>query len=110
MTSKEKYEELIERKTYVEMTEEEQLFCDEYECDLLIDGIYNLRKQGVEDYKISAYLHDLYADCLINNDVYIANQAEISDDDWSKGLDYYWYEMEEDNPLADYAYINAGAV
>ena len=99
MTNKEKYEALVQEKEYGEMTDEEQLFCDEYECDLLMDDIYRLREQGIEDYKISAYLHDLYSNYLINNDVYVANQAGISDDDYSRGLAYLWYEMEEKNPL-----------
>lgn len=99
MTSKEKYEALIQDKLYGEMTDEEQLFCDEYECDLLMDDIYRLREQGVEDYKISAYLRDLYSNYLINNEVYIANQAGISDEDYSRGVEYFLYEMEEKNPL-----------
>ncbi len=99
MTSKEKYEALIQDKLYGEMTDEEQLFCDEYECDLLMDDIYRLREQGIEDYKISAYLRDLYSNYLINNEVYIANQAGISDEDYSRGVEYFLYEMEEKNPL-----------
>ena len=38
---------------------------------------------------------------IIFDDVRIADACEISDDDWSKGLDYYWHDMMEDNPLRD---------
>lgn len=101
MTNKEKYEALVQEKEYGEMTDEEQLFCDEYECDLLMDDIYRLREQGVEDYKISAYLQDLYAEYLVCDDVCIANVAGISDDDYERGHKYRWYEMDEKNPLIE---------
>ena len=110
MTDKERYEALVQGKMYGEMSEEELDICDEYECDLLINGITKLREQGVEDYKISAYLHDLYNDYLVNNDIYIADQAGISDEDYCKGLCYWRFEMEEDNPLSEYTYQNDGLV
>jgi len=99
MTDKERYEALVNSKTYGEMDDKEQLFCMEYETDLLLPDIESLRADGVEDYKISAYLQDLYDEYLVCDDVCIANVAEISDDDYERGREYGWYEMEEKNPL-----------
>lgn len=60
-----------------------------------------LRKTNVPDYKISAYLRDLYEDYIIFDDVALADAYRISDNDWCDGMDYYWNDMEEDNPLRD---------
>lgn len=99
MTDKERYEMLVNNKTYGEMDDEEQLFCMNYETDLLLPDIENLRRSGVEDYKISAYLQDLYDEYLVCDDMCIANVVGISDDDYEMGREYRWHEMEEKNPL-----------
>lgn len=99
MTDKEKYNALVHSREYGEMDEEEQLFCTNYETDYYLPLIENMRDRGVEDYKISAYLQDLYDEYLVCDDVCIANVAEISDDDYERGRRYRWYEMEEKNPL-----------
>lgn len=93
-----KYEALINSKIYSDMTEDEQNFCKAYEASMYLPRIEKLREAGVEDYKIGAYLRDLYNNYLVCDDVYIANEAGISDEDYEKGDDYYWFEMDE-NPL-----------
>lgn len=65
------------------------------------DRVEQLREQGIEDYKIGAYLHDLYHEYVIFDDVELANAYGISNDDWEKALDYYWNDMFEENPLMD---------
>lgn len=99
MTDKERYDALVKGTTYGEMTEEEQTFCREYETGLLADDIEMLRRSGIEDYRIGAYLMDLYHEYLICDDVYIANEMGISDEDYGRGREYLWTEMEEKNPL-----------
>lgn len=99
MTDKEKYNTLVHSRTYGDMDADEQLFCMKYETDYYLPLIESLRDRGVEDYKISAYLQDLYDEYLVCDDVCIANVAEISDDDYERGRRYRWYEMEEKNPL-----------
>ena len=85
-----KYEELI-NKDFEDLTPEEKKY--------IIDT--EIMYYKVPDYKIAAYIHDLWQDYIIFDDVRIADACEISDDDWSKGLDYYWNDMMEDNPLRD---------
>lgn len=101
MTDKEKYNALVHSRTYGDMDAEEQLFCMKYETDYYLPLIENLRGVGVEEYKISAYLQDLYDEYLVYDDVYIANEAGISDDDYENGRVYRWYGMDEKNPLIE---------
>lgn len=95
-----RYEELT-NKDFEDLTPEEEKYMIDIETAYYRDRVNQLRKTNVSDYKISAYLHDLYEDYIIFDDVALANAYDISDDDWSKGLDYYWHDMMEDNPLRD---------
>lgn len=95
-----KYEELT-NKDFEDLTPEEEKYMIDIEIAYYRDRVNQLRKTNVSDYKISAYLYDLYEDYIIFDDVALANAYDISDDDWSKGLDYYWHDMMEDNPLRD---------
>ena len=95
------YKELMNTKTYDEMTEEELAFCIKTEIDYYKDKINKLREKDVPEYKISAYIYDLWQDYLIADDVELAEAYNISDEDWTKGLDYWWYVMDEPNPLKD---------
>ena len=94
------YKELVYTKTYDEMTEEELAFCITTEIDYYRDKVNKLREDML-DYKIAAYIHDLWQDYLIADDVELAEAYNISDKDWEKGLNYYWYIMNEPNPLKD---------
>ena len=94
------YKELVYTKTYDEMTEEELAFCITTEIDYYRDKVNKLREDML-DYKIAAYIHDLWQDYLIADDVELAEAYNISDKDWEKGLNYYWYVMDEPNPLKD---------
>jgi len=94
------YKELMYTKTYDEMTEEELAFCITTEIDYYRDKVNKLREDML-DYKIAAYIHDLWQDYLIADDVELAEAYNISDKDWEKGLNYYWYIMNEPNPLKD---------
>lgn len=95
------YKELVYTKTYNEMTEEELAFCIATEIDYYRDKVNKLREKNVSDYKTAAYIYDLWQDYLIANDVELAEAYGISDKDWVKGINYYWYDMEESNPLID---------
>ena len=95
-----RYEELM-KKELEDLTPEEEKYITDIEIDYYRDKVNQLRKTKVPDYKISAYLHDLYEDYVIFDDVALAEAYKISDDDWFKGMDYYWNDMEEDNPLKD---------
>lgn len=95
------YKTLINSKTYDDMTDEEFDFCVKVETEYYRDKVNNLRKENIPDYKISAYIYDLWQDSLIADDVELADAYNISDEDWEKGLYYWWYIMEEDNPLID---------
>lgn len=95
------YEELVMTKTYDEMTEKELAFCITTEIDYYRDKVNKLREEGVPDYKIAAYIYDLWQDYLIADDVELAEAYNISDKDWEKGLDYWWYVMDEPNLLKD---------
>ena len=102
MMTKENYIKLLNTgKTYGDMTAEEQLLCYQYESEMYLPIIEKLRSNGVEDYKISAYLQDLYDEYLVCDDMHIANEAGISDDDYEKGREYRRYEMDEKNPLIE---------
>ena len=87
------YKELTHTKTYDEMTEEELDFCIKTEIDYYRDKINKLREEDVPDFKIAAYIHDLWQDYLIADDDELAEAYNISDKDWEKGLDYYWHDM-----------------
>lgn len=95
----EEYRKLVLTKTYDEMTENELTFCIATETDYYKDRVNKLRGENVPDYKIAAYIHDLWQDYLIADDVELAEAYNISDEDWAKGLDYWWYVMDEPNPL-----------
>lgn len=95
-----RYEELT-KKDFEDLTPEEEKYMIDIEVAYYRDRVDQLRKTNVPDYKISAYLHDLYHDYVIFDDVELAEAYGISDNDWEKGLDYYWNDMEEDNPLRD---------
>lgn len=101
MTREERYNDIMDRLAYDEMTSEESEFCMEYEADVYLPKIIKVRQEGVDDVKISAYLMDLYDEYLVFDDVYIADRAEISDEDYASGREYYQYEMSEPNPLMD---------
>lgn len=95
------YEKLVREKIYDDMTDEEFDFCVKVETEYYRDKVNNLREENVPDYKIAAYIYDLWQDSLIADDVKLAEAYGISDEDWEKGLDYYWHIMEKDNPLID---------
>lgn len=95
-----RYEELT-NKDFEDLTPEEEKYMIDIETAYYRDRVNQLRKTKIPDYKISAYLYDLYEDYVIFDDVALADAYGISDDDWSKGLDYYWHDMMEDNPLRD---------
>lgn len=101
MTREERYNNLVRNNTYGDMTDDDQKFCMEYEADMYLPKIIKLRQDGVDDVKISAYLRDLYNNYLVFDDTYIADEAEITDEDYADGWDYYQYEMSEPNPLMD---------
>lgn len=97
-----RYEELIKNKTYDEMTKEEINLCNKEEIKYYKPKIDKLKTEGIEDYKIAAYINDLYQDWLIAEIEPLADDVyHISDEDWEKGLDYYWGNMMEENPLID---------
>ena len=95
------YKELMHTKTYDEMTEKEFVFCITTEIDYYRNKVNKLREEDVPEYKIAAYIHDLWQDYLIADDDELAEAYNISDKDWEKGLDYYWHDMNEKNPLKD---------
>lgn len=95
------YKELMHTKTYGEMTEEEFAFCITTEINYYRDKVNKLREEDILEYKIAAYIYDLWQDYLIADDVELAEAYNILDEDWSKGLDYWWYVMDEPNPLKD---------
>ena len=95
-----KYEELI-NKDFEDLTPEEKKYIIDTEIMYYRERIDQLRKTKVPDYKIAAYIYDLWQDSLIADDVELADAYNISDEDWTKCLDYYWHEMNEDNPLID---------
>ena len=95
------YRKLINTKTYDGMTEKELAFCIATEIDYYRDKVNKLREEGVPDYKIVAFLYDLWRDNLIADDAKMTFAYNISNDNWEKGINYYWYVMEESNPLKD---------
>ena len=95
------YKTLINNKIYDDMTLEEFEFCAAIKTDYYKDKVNKLREKNVPEYKISAYIYDLWQDYLIADDVELAEAYNISDEDWAKGLDYWWYVMDEPNPLKD---------
>lgn len=95
-----RYEELT-NKDFEDLTPEEEKYMIDIEIAYYRDRVDQLRKAKIPDYKISAYLRDLYEDYVIFDDVALANAYGISDDDWCDGMNYYWDDMEEDNPLRD---------
>lgn len=95
-----RYEELM-KKELEDLTPEEEKYIIDIEIAYYRNRVDQLRKTDVPDYKISAYIYDLWQDYIILDDVELAEAYKISDDDWSKGLDYYWHDMMEDNPLRD---------
>lgn len=95
------YNKLIKEKTYDDMTDKEFDFCVKVETEYYRDKVNDLKNKNIPEYKISAYIYDLWQDYLIADDVELAEAYNISDEDWAKGLDYWWYVMEEDNPLID---------
>ena len=95
------YRTLVFTKTYDEMTESKLAFCTATEIDYYKDKVNKLRRENVPDYKIAAYIYDLWQDYLIADDAKLANAYNISDDDWEKGLYDYWLDMKESNPLKD---------
>lgn len=95
-----KYEKL-NKKDLEDLTPEEERYIIDTEIMYYRNRVEQLRKENVLDYKIGAYLHDLYHEYVIFDDVELANAYGISDDDWEKALDYYWNDMFEENPLMD---------
>lgn len=95
------YSKLVKEKTYNEMTKDELNFCIATEINFYKPKIEKLKKENIPDYKIAAYIYDLWQDYLIADDALIGDACGISDDDWIKGLDYYWLDMIEPNPLVD---------
>lgn len=95
------YNELVKNKTYDEMTEEELAFCIKTEIDYYRDKVNKLREEDIPEYKIAAHIHDLWQNYLIADDVELAEAYDISDEDWAKGLDYWWDIEYEENSLKD---------
>ena len=94
------YEELIKAKAYNDMTKEEIDFCNKKEIEYYKPRIEKLKRKGIKDYKIAAYINDLYQDYLIAEIEPLADDVcHISDEDWYEGMRYYWEEMTEENPL-----------
>lgn len=96
---REEYWRLVRGKIYENMTDDELRFCIEIETDIVEPKVSELRNSGVPDSKISAFLMDLYEDYIVYDDVAISDALKISDEDWGKGQDWYWREMNETNPL-----------
>lgn len=95
------YSKLVKEKTYDEMTKDELNFCIITEINFYRPKIEKLKKENVPNYKIAAYIYDLWQDYLIADDAKLANAYNISDDDWEKGLYDCWFNMIEPNPLVD---------
>lgn len=95
------YKELMYTKTYDEMTEDELAFCIKTEIDYYRDKVNKLREEDVPEYKIAAHIYDLWQYFLIADDVELAEAYGISDEDWEKGLDYWWDIEYKENPLKD---------
>lgn len=95
------YEKLVKEKIYDDMTDEEFDFCVKVETEYYRDKVNNLREENVPDYKIAAYIYDLWQDSLIADDAKLADAYNISDEDWENGVYCWWHIMEEDNPLID---------
>lgn len=95
------YEKLVKEKTYDDMTLEEFEFCVAIETDYYRDKVNKLREEGVPDYKIVAFLYDLWRDNLIADDAKMTFAYNISNDNWEKGLYDYRHNMTELNPLKD---------
>lgn len=96
------YEELIRTKRYDEMTKEEINFCNKEEINYYKPKIDQLKEKGIEDYKIAAYINDLYQNWLIAEIEPLADDVcHISDEDWNKGMDYYWGCKMRKNLLVD---------
>ena len=95
------YNKLVKEKTYDDMTDEEFYFCVKVETEYYRDKVDDLRNKNIPDYKIAAYIHDLWQDYIIADDAELADAYNISDKDWSDGISYWWYIMEENNPLID---------
>lgn len=93
------YRTLVNNKTYDEMTKDELAFCIAAEIDYYRDKVNKLREEGVPDYKIAAHIYDLWQYSLIADDVELAEAYDISDEDWEKGVDYWWDIEYEENPL-----------
>lgn len=58
------YKKIIKNKSY-EMTKEEIDLCNKEEINYYKPKIDKLKENGIEDYKITAYINDLYQDWLI---------------------------------------------
>ena len=97
--NKETYDAIRGNRTYSEMTDLERFYCISYEINHYLPLIDNLRSDGVEDYKISAYLQDLYVRCLVCDDICIASEARISEGDNARGQYYRLHEWNRENPL-----------
>lgn len=95
------YDELVKSKEYLEMDDDEFQFCLEVEYERLKPIVDNLRRNDVSDVAISAYLIDAYHEFEIIDAATMADWLLISDEDYKSGMDYYWWEMEEENPLTN---------
>ena len=96
-----RYGQLCRDKAYMEMTDEELVFCSRVELDYYKNSIEELRNNGIEDYKIAAYIHDIWMEYLIYDEAKFYDEFNISLADVNKGYDYYWNDMKEENPLRD---------
>lgn len=99
-----RYGQLCRDKAYMEMTDEELEFCNEIEIDYYKNSIEELRNKGIENYKIAAYIHDIWMDYLIYDETKFYNEFNISLADVNKGYDYYQsdsVDIETENPLRD---------
>ena len=97
----EKYKALVNNKIYDDMSQREFDLCVAVETEYYRDKVNKLRENNIPDYKIVAFLYDLWQDNLIADDAELTEAYSISDEDWEKGLNYWWYIMDEPNPLRD---------
>ena len=112
------YKELMHTKTYDEMTEEELAFCITTEIDYYRDKVNKLREEDIPEYKISAYIYDLWQDYLIADafkkefpNRVIENKRHYFNDNFEKNaldrISQVHFERENDDYLKMLEYISS---
>lgn len=96
-----KYKILVSNKAYGDMSQREFDLCVVVETEYYREKVNKLKENNIPDYKIVAFIYDLWQDNLIADDAKMTIAYNISNDDWEKGLNYYWHNTIEQNPLKD---------